>query len=67
MVITVKDGEATCSGLNIREALKYNLLMLCLNKVKVCVCVCVLVTVLLNENHLKSANFAQYFVLTFFF
>lgn len=40
MVITVKDGEATCSGLNIREALKYNLLMLCLNKVKVCVCVC---------------------------
>lgn len=33
--------EAICSRLHIYEALKYNLLMLRLNKVKVCVCACV--------------------------
>lgn len=52
--------EAICPRLHIYEALKYNLLMLRLNKVKVCVCACVF---LLN---VKMYNFCTIFCLAIF-
>lgn len=66
-LITMRARETTGPGLHIHKALKYNLLMLCLNTVKVCMCVSDS-GFFVKCNYLKYTTvFVHYFVLSAFF